>query len=647
MSNEVLHVCSFLNAQDNNKVGIWDSLCYLVSRLILERDIKEISVENISNHFKNYYGFSIPMYPMKELFNKMYKAGYLSNNEFNNFPVPNFHKMKELVLKTKYGENIFENLVNHIQLFVNEKYQIQKSKDEIEKVLLIFLQKYQHDLLNGYLDPNLIKIDIDEDQEKDLYIINDFFFKCLSERNEISNEIINIVISVIHLSSIFYNKSNNTVLGKKPQIFLDTRVILRLLGFEGDFRKKEYEAFIEELINRGCNLFIFENHYQEIDGILEDCLYWLSESDKYNPRYASPTLRHFVEKKYDRTDVTGFRANLDILLDKYSIKKKSFNYEDSDDDKYNIDESKLHEIIISEYSKNNESFDAADKDEIIWNDIKAISSIFRYRKGEKYNSFKKVKFVFITVNSALARANRLLSKENDENYKFHECMTDSFYGTYLWLSSNTLDKSFISKQILASSYDYLKINPKVQNEFLNLVERKKDKYSEEQLAFMKESEICKELVSEKTFNDSRNVTDSLPDEILASFINRVKNDVSKEFNDKILSLNEQNSYMEQKKSEAESKFDADEVKINSTKRQLQKDSDRETRLILIPIGILALIIIPVASNFCSLEWLKWCLIVLSILISAFFNFSGISLKSIGKIISKMKYEKKIHIYLGC
>ena len=105
--------------------------------------------------------------------------------------------------------------------------------------------------------------------------------------------------------------------------------------------------------------------------------------------------------------------------------------------------------------------------------------------------------------------------------------------------------------------------------------------------------------------------------------------------------------MEQKKSEAESKFDADEVKINSTKRQLQKDSDRETRLILIPIGILALIIIPVASNFCSLEWLKWCLIVLSILISAFFNFSGISLKSIGKIISKMKYEKKLHIYLGC
>lgn len=81
MSNEVLHVCSFLNAQDNNKVGIWDSLCYLVSRLILERDIKKISVENISNHFKNYYGFSIPMYPMKELFNKMYKAGYLSNNE--------------------------------------------------------------------------------------------------------------------------------------------------------------------------------------------------------------------------------------------------------------------------------------------------------------------------------------------------------------------------------------------------------------------------------------------------------------------------------------------------------------------------------------------------------------------------------------
>lgn len=64
---------------------------------------------------------------------------------------------------TKYGENIFENLVNHIQLFFNEKYQIQKSKDEIEKVLLIFLQKYQHDLLNGYLDPNLIKIDIDED----------------------------------------------------------------------------------------------------------------------------------------------------------------------------------------------------------------------------------------------------------------------------------------------------------------------------------------------------------------------------------------------------------------------------------------------------------------------------------------------------
>lgn len=632
MGNNILYLCSFLNAQDNNKVSIWDSLCYLVSKIIVEKSISDVTIESICKNFTEYYGYNIPMHPMKELFNKMLSSGYLITKDIRT--CPDIKKMKDLLTKNRYGISIFDNLVAKLREFFLQEYDKKKSNTEIENLLIYYLNTYHTNILDNLCTDDFCAQSIDT--QDDIYIVNDFIFKNINYNTEEGKVIENLVISIIHLSSIFYSTSNKNRLQHNSQLFLDTRIILRLLGFEGSFRKSEYENFLNDLNKSHCSLFIFRRHYEEVENILSESIRWLRNKDSCNLDYASPTLRYFIEEHYDATDVSVFLAHLESNLKKYKIKIKDYDYDNTGNDVHTIDEKNLFELIKKQYNLTRESFDYYEKDLIIWNDVSAISSIYRMRKGEKYNSFSKVKYAFLTTNAALARASRLFEKNNDQQYRFQECMTDSYYGTYFWLTTDSKDHSMITKKILASSYDYLRLNPKIITAFHEIVEKKRNSFDEETYHFLKEGEACKEILGKMTQNNIENITDALPEEILNSYKNKIKNEAIQASKEEINDLS--NSLENEKEKnrdllEENLKFERQE---NSIKEKLRKSSNRTARIVMFIFAGVFFGLIPLLFFF----YPNFILYIISGIITLIFTYFGISLKVLGKFLSNHLYKQK-------
>ena len=249
-----------------------------------------------------------------------------------------------------YAENFFknieENLLNPTDLvFLTSDTSIGNNKRgrDILKIpsnsFPIFLNKSQKGIIWRFLIDNLrsiikmrkllknydkifflgqfyfsLTILFSRKRKEQKFILNKFI-KHLYETDYISYKLLSkFVTGFIFANCIFYSepssyKGNIT----NVKIFLDTRIILRLIGLEGDYRKRCYEEFIKLLKSRGAQLYIFEHTYEETIGIIDDCEKWI-KNKRYNPILASPVLKHFVENNFSKDEISLFSSKVNTRL---------------------------------------------------------------------------------------------------------------------------------------------------------------------------------------------------------------------------------------------------------------------------------------------------------------------------------------------
>lgn len=518
-----LSVLAFVKTHVDDGKTIWEALISLLSNVIIQRNIKTITTEIVCIEFESLYGFKIPMHPMNELINKMCHRGFIVKNGFQ--LEPKIDKIKNIIGDTNKFENYYDELIKSIQLYFESKYSIKVDESEVEILLIQFLNDFDADILSSMNLKNILP-DVHPNKEH-YYILNNYLIEKYSDQTQIE-KLLNLVIANVCINSIFFSKSERKLSLHKTFIYLDTRIILRLSGLEGEFRKNEYLSMIELLLKCKVQLRLFQTHYNEVLGILDDCIYWMQNKEKYNSNFASPALRYFVENKYDLSDVIIFKQCIDKLLKQYSIKIDVYNYADENENQFMIDEEKMFKLIVNEYKVDNCKFEETSKENIIWNDVKAISAIFRKRKGLKPNSLENVTHAFLTINNALARSSReYLLNENIEFYQFQECMTDTFYASYLWFNTSLQDDSYLRKKTLANAMAYLELNPEIRRKYIvKLKELMQNKnIDEDTFYYLRSHQLPLDLLKDRTFNIPENFSDKLPEEIHEEIISRATNPI--------------------------------------------------------------------------------------------------------------------------
>ena len=470
--------------------------------------IKEDKIDELSLQLEEEFGLKISTHALTSLLNRAKKKGILQRQE-NMYKVKDLDKFK-FKLDFKEAENTVIKLIDILENNIKKQFPGKEiSRETIENTLWDYLGQFDYQLIMESPTMESKKLRKNEN----LFILGNVICRLYQENQEFVELFQNVIVGHFLSRLIFYDPNFLQAKYENLNIYLDTRIILRLVGGEGETLKKIYEKFIFDLINQNVKLFIFQHTYDEVTGILEGCYNWI-DNEGYDPSKASLALRYFKEKGYRQSDIELLKNNLPNELEKLNIK-----IVDSPDIilKYQIDENKLKNVIIEVYSAN-PYFEPVEKEYTIEKDIKSISSIYQLRKGSKPINLKQTKHLFITSNIGLAYAALKFHKEEfkEAGFSIPACVTDIFLGTMSWINNPDKIKIYsplwiipLSISIIRPSKDFLE---KWHNEIKKLLNQ--GQIDETTFILLRDSSLSRELLEEKTMGDPDQITPKTPIEIL-------------------------------------------------------------------------------------------------------------------------------------
>lgn len=534
-------ICSLSLLYANYNTGRGDyieTFVPFIANLISLKKYKTIKVIEIAKDFSEEYGLIIDYHPMHTILSRC-KKRKIVQKRMRQY-IPNYREVDKYDFQSSASSELRnqERLISKIEEYANEKYNYDFSKDRIEAALICFLKEYDLEIIFASEENSLLPDVSSNIKEK--YIINSFIKMVYEVDDQLFQCIVNFSMGHLVANSILY-KELDRYRGKLKGVcfYFDTRIIFRLLGYEGNERQEIYHEFFKTLSNEGAKFFLFRHTYEEIESIMYESLNWVN-NPKYDPARANSVTRFFVENSLDELDVQRRVNRLTADLEANEILSKNIIEAPEKTTKtcFNIDEAKLHDFIINTYKKSVPSFNEAEKEYTIQKDIDSIAAIYKLRETNRPRIIKNAGHIFLTTNGALAfSAKRYEKEETGDSYYLPACLTDIFIGTILWLQSPAKLLNVNIRKIVAQCYAALQPDARVLKQFLHKISELKSegKIDDNDYYLLRTSQVAHLLLEDKTLGDISNYTDKLPFEIIEEIRGDIRKVENKKFQEERIS----------------------------------------------------------------------------------------------------------------
>jgi hypothetical protein len=141
-----------------------------------------------------------------------------------------------------------------------------------------------------------------------------------AENNPVIFRIIeDMVLGSIATHALFFSFAKQTGDTLKDcDIYLDTSLILRLIGADENYYVDSMSLFLESIKGSGGNLKIFEHTYDEAKKVLDASLEWV-ESPNFDVTKANRATLFFRQKGYTRSQVELICASLERKINGFGI----------------------------------------------------------------------------------------------------------------------------------------------------------------------------------------------------------------------------------------------------------------------------------------------------------------------------------------
>ena len=530
-----------------------------VATLIQKKKYDRIEITRVCEDFAKEFGLVIPFHPMHTILNRSKKRGLIVKHDGMFSPV--YEKIPEFEFSKAANEQLrrHEKVLNEIIDFAARKHNFELSRQSAETAFISWLKNYDLEILFASEEQSLLP-DVSSSR-KERFVVHSFIKNAYESEPEIFKFIVDAAIGHLMANSLLYKEFDKFIGRLKGiNIFIDTKIIFRLLGLEGREREVVYTEFLKSLLKEKANLFVFRHSYDEAIEILEDSYRWV-ENPLYDPSLASAVTNYFVRNNYTKLDVRRFINKIESVLRENGIEKNQIVDPPAaaaeQNSLFQIDERKLHGILVETYRNSNPYFEEAKKEISIQRDIDSISAIYRLRKGKTPRLLKDVSSVFMTTNNGLAytaRKYELIASSNSSYIP--ACLTDVFIGTILWLQSPAKISNINEKKLIADCYAALQPDNKLLKRFLSEVERLRaeGKITDSEYYFLRSDSVVMDMLEEKTLGDPEGFTTKIPLEIL----DEIKSEIRKK---------EGQKYLEERERHEDTRREFEAIKEISLKRR--------------------------------------------------------------------------------
>ena len=263
--------------QDKYQKDYLDNFVPFVATLIKKKDYKEIDVNTICSDFQEEFGLTIPYHPMLTLLKRSKKRSIIKQEQKTYYP--NKNKISDYDFSDKSEEQLtgYDSFIGAFIDFAKDKYDIDITEDDADAAFITCLK--QHDMEILFASENKTILPEVKSSSNLNFLAYKFICNIYESKSEYFELVKNMAIGHMLSAPLLYDNFEK-FRGKlsKTEIFLDTNFIFRLLGYDGSLRKAAYNDLINAFIEQKNNLYIFQHTFEEVKGILKDCLVWIDSA---------------------------------------------------------------------------------------------------------------------------------------------------------------------------------------------------------------------------------------------------------------------------------------------------------------------------------------------------------------------------------
>lgn len=479
----------------------------------IPRVSEKIDIEKIMEKMKNDFGFEdLPCNVLYKVLNKLSKGkdSYLQA-----------HNKEYFVLKP-YDTSEFSSNRSEIQRSLDEVIiALTKFCSEVKKnVSITFSKEIFVNFLNTYgftLIDGIGSIQTLTNNDHNNYLVARFIIDEKRKGSRLYECILEIVKGYFVYKAIYFfadeHKSTFESKLKKTEIFLDTRLILNLLGYNTEYDKRATNELLKLIISSGGQLRAFEHTLGEVAGILTKYA-----RDPYSR--ATMHLEYFDLNNYDEIDVIRKRGTLrnDLASKNIIIVEADIDYSPTN---HNIiDAVDLQHKLAINFESVYQKFP---KTESLETDVRSIQSIGRIRGNSHNVCIESCKAIFVTQNCWLVQAvhesleNRLRSGEIC--YVIHEIDLTAM----LWLRTFDKPNSIPALKLIENTYAALKPSQEVIEQFNIQIKKlqKEGTITDEEALLIRTQPTVRQRFADLSQNDPNRISSEMVIQIRDQYVSEL------------------------------------------------------------------------------------------------------------------------------
>ncbi len=309
-------------------------------------------------------------------------------------------------------------------------------------------------------------------------------------------------------------------LGSVPQtyknvvFYLDTPLLVRCLGLEGQYRKDATEDLIRLLRNLGGTVAAFVHTRDELRGVIQGAAKHLEDA---NARGA--IVMEARRRGTSRSDLVLLAEQIEDRLESLQIKVKPTPAYIA---RFQIDETAFGEVLDDEVSYFNPRAREYD--------INSVRCVYVLRKGIAPLTLEKAGAVLVTSNSGFARAAFRYGEKYEESREVSPVITDFSLANMAWLKAPMGAPSLPAAEVLAFSYAAFDLPRPVLEKFLTETEKleKQGRITARDHQLLRSSALAQEELMRLTLGEE----DALTEQTITETLRRVTSEIKKEESEK-------------------------------------------------------------------------------------------------------------------
>jgi hypothetical protein len=401
-----------------------------------------IARESIRPLIEERFNLTLPAGIVQQLIRRAIKLGFLA--AVGELAVRMTDKGKREVAPIPYTLRKLakeqSDLARHFADWASSELQIQFHPEQATAVLLDYVETYYCSLMSladgdGSIRQRLPKIEPSAEQK-----IAAAFVTMISETDDdLFESIANMARGSMMVSVLYAPALVDSTRGfRNTTIYLDTKIVLRALGYEGDLAKQATQDLLHILGRQGARLAIFEFTLTEIRSVIDAVAFKSRNGSMWTARPGSvESFFYKIDASQSLIEQHSVRVESSILGLGMHIDPKP----DYGNHRYVVDETEIEAALKSGNPNYRQS--------ALRHDVELISSVVRARAGRSRQSLEESRATFMTLNSLVVFTARTAQRQYNEAWPL--AMFEMDIAALTWVKEPLAAPNLPKQLLLATS----------------------------------------------------------------------------------------------------------------------------------------------------------------------------------------------------